>query len=106
MGLGLGSAFNNGYEHRYALPQRYINQYYNGYYPYWGYGLGYDEQLVTLADSHEWKEIAQKLGLKQQQLQAELYELEKNRIGNKDRILKIEDHLAKIQLHLDALQNE
>ncbi len=47
------------YDH--FIPMDTINSMYNGYYPYWGYGLGMGRTLDTLAQQQAWQEIAQKL---------------------------------------------
>ncbi len=102
-GLAWGAGLLGGVQYSYVLPEGYIEQYYGGNYPYWGYGLGYGEKLVVLAQEDKWEDIIQLLNTKKDELNAELQRLEQDPTANRQRSIEIKDQLAKIQLHLDGL---
>jgi hypothetical protein len=78
------------YEH--FMPVEVINMTYNGYYPYWGYGLGMGRNLDVLAKQQDWQQIVQKL-------KQEKTILQNNPSSNRVASLL----MRRIDLHLDGI---
>lgn len=103
--LGWEGGWLGGYYYPYVLPQEYIDEYYEGDYPYWGYGLGYGEELVPLAQNGQWSDIETKLSSKLDDLMDQLAELQKDKVGNAQKISELEKQIIKVQLHLAAVES-
>lgn len=99
-GFGWGWGWGAGFGFGFWIPTLLISSLYAGYYPYWGYGLGYGDQLVVLAQNNDWDEI-------RALLEAKLNELN-DALANKQELTQaqideIQQQINRIEAHLDGL---
>jgi hypothetical protein len=52
------AGYLGGYKYDHRMPLTLMSNEYQGYYPYWGYGLGLGKELMTLARSGKWTAIS------------------------------------------------
>ena len=80
-----------------------IEEYYECYYPYWGYGLGFGDTLALLARENQWDSITNTL--------IERLNFLEDRVRNQDiraqlsppQINDLVLHIKRLQAHLDGI---
>src|SRR3990172_5059418 len=124
-GLLLGWGAAAALYYNYVIPQQAVTVVYNDYYPYWGYGIAYDDEdydtefeISTLAQTNnQWDKVKaqlERLKIKYGQMLTDMnsqYDALADKQGQQgqalqDKIDDLQDKISKVQLHLTGLTKQ